>query len=60
MNQKENGELKIIAQHVTILNEEVGILKNDIRWIKKIGYYMATVITAIFISILGITIKLIY
>ncbi len=41
MNIKENGELKQIAKHVVVLNEEVGVLKNDIRWIKKLLWGIA-------------------
>ena len=44
MNQKENGELKQIAKHVTVLNEELGIVKNDIRWIKKLLFGIAGMI----------------
>lgn len=36
-----------IAKHVAILNEEVGKIKNDLKWMKRIGYYMATLLTAI-------------
>lgn len=41
MNQIENQSLKKIARHVTILNTEVGVLKTDVRWIKKIMWYLA-------------------
>jgi len=51
MNQKENGELKNIAKHVKILNEELGFVKNDvgklkvdIMWIKKILFAIAGMI----------------
>lgn len=44
-NQKENRDLKSIATHVTILNKEVGRLQNDVRWIKKIVYYMAAILS---------------
>jgi len=59
MNQKENGALKAIAKHVGVLNQELGIvksdvslmkkdgslMKNDIHWIKKIGWFLSTIIT---------------
>ncbi len=52
MNQKENGALKAIAQHVGVLNKELGSVKNDISlikkdicWIKKIGYFLGTILT---------------
>jgi len=45
MNQKENGELKQIAKHVTILNEELGKVKNDISWIKKLLFIIIGLIS---------------
>ena len=52
MNQKENTELKKIASHVEVLNKELGSVKNDVSlikkdvcWIKKLGYFMTTIIT---------------
>ena len=45
MNQKENTELKKIAKHVSVLNDEVGLLKADVNWIKKIVWYMAGVLS---------------
>jgi len=45
INQKENEDLKKIAKHVSVLNAEVGKLQNDVRWIKKIVYYMAGVLS---------------
>ncbi len=59
MNQKENGELKKIAKHVAVLNEEVGdlkddfslikndvsLIKNNICWIRKLGYFLCTIVT---------------
>jgi len=46
INQKENGKLDIIAEHVTILNDEVGRLQGDVKWIKRIVYYMAGITSA--------------
>ena len=40
-NQRENESLRLIAKHVGVLNKEVGNLQNDVKWIKKIVYYMA-------------------
>ena len=40
MNQKENGELKQIAQSVAVINGEIGILNNDVKWIKKLLFVM--------------------
>lgn len=73
MSSRKNN-LDSIAQHVSILNEEVGVLKVDmsevkvnlgkletnIRWIKKVMGYMAPLITGIFITVLGATIKYLF
>ncbi len=45
MNQKENSELKKIAKHVEILNSEMGNIQNDIRWLKKLVFYMAGIVS---------------
>jgi len=52
MNQKENAELKTIARHVATLNSEVGtlqsdisLIKKDICWIRRIMYFMGTIVT---------------
>ena len=45
MNQKENGELKQIAKHVIILNEEVGVLQNDVKWIKKLLFVIVGIVS---------------
>ncbi|KKK68281.1 hypothetical protein LCGC14_2945640 [marine sediment metagenome] len=54
MNQKENGELKQIAKHVNILNEETGKIKIDVaklessvKIFKWILGYMATLLTVL-------------
>ncbi len=65
MIQKDNPDLKKIAKHVGILNEELGkldksflilqtdqkvlkidvaLMKKDISWIKRIGYFISTTI----------------
>jgi len=51
MNSKENKELKGIAEHVYILNKEMGIVKNDViklkndtGWIKKLLFAIAGMI----------------
>lgn len=45
MNLKENSELKKIAKHVIILNEEIGLLKNDVKWIKKLLFVIIGLIS---------------
>ena len=62
-----NDSLNSIAKHVAILNKELGLVKidlekinNDIKWIKKIMSYMATLVAGIFISVLGATIKYLF
>jgi len=59
MNKKENGELKSIAKHVCVLNEEVGLLQKDVsklktnfKWTIRIMGYMATLLTIIASKIL--------
>jgi len=57
MNKKENTELKSIAKHVSILNEEVGNLKisvtairTDIKWIMRlmIGIFIALIVNILY------------
>ena len=66
-----NSSLDSIAQHVAILNEELGLVKidvgelkndfkgvkTDIKWLKKLIGYMAALFTGVFISVLGAAIK---
>lgn len=46
ISKSENLDLKNIAKHVEILNSEVGRLQGDVKWIKKIVYYMAGILSA--------------
>ncbi len=46
MNCKEKSDISIIAEHVTVLNDEVGKLQGDVMWIKRIVYYMAGITSA--------------
>jgi len=45
VNQKENQDLKKIAKHVEVLNSEVGILQMDVKWLKRISWYMAGILS---------------
>lgn len=45
MNCKEKSDIHAIARHVTVLNSEVGRLQSDIKWIKRIMYYMGTIVS---------------
>ncbi len=45
MNIKENGELKTIAKHVVVLNHEVGVLQNDVKWIKKLLFIITGIVS---------------
>jgi len=45
MNHEEKTQIDIIAEHVTVLNDEVGRLQSDVKWIKRIIYYMAGIIS---------------
>ena len=44
MSVKKNT-IDSIAKHVMILNEEIGVLKNDVKWIKRVVYYLAGIIS---------------
>jgi len=44
------NDMQDIRIHVGILNEEVGILKNDIKWIKKLMLYLAALSTTIVVK----------
>ena len=62
-----NNDLNSIARHVSVLNEELGLVKidigkinNDVKWIKKIMGYMATLMAGIFISVLGAAVKYLF
>ena len=62
-----NNDLNSIAKHVCILNKELGLVKidvekinNDVKWIKKIMGYMATLMAGIFISVLGAVVKYLF
>ena len=45
MNQKENGELKQIAKSIAVINGEVGILNNDVKWIKKLLFIIVGIVS---------------
>jgi len=62
-----NDDLNSIAKHVCILNKELGLVKidvekinTDVKWIKKIMGYMATLMAGIFISVLGAVVKYLF
>ena len=42
---------------IEILNHSISVMKRDIGWIKKIQGWQVAMITAIFISLIGILIK---
>ena len=42
-----------ISQHVEILNRELGIVANDVRWIKKLLWGILGAIVTIAISLLS-------
>ena len=44
-NQKENQYLYKISEHVDILNNEVGKLQMDVKWLKRISWYMAGIVS---------------
>ena len=45
MNERERLAIKNIVKHVTILNDEVGKLQMDVRWIKRVVYYLAGLVS---------------
>ena len=49
MNKLEN-----IYRHVEILNEEVGKILIDMKWVKKIINYMAVILTGVLVPRNGI------
>ncbi len=57
-------EIKGALQHLEILNKELGLVqidigkvKNDIKWLKKLVGYMAVLMSGVFVSVLGSAIK---
>lgn len=40
-------QLDNIEKHIKVINGELCSVKNDIKWIKRLGYYMAIVLTGI-------------
>ena len=49
MTTKE--DLANISKHVGILNDEVGKIQVDMKWIKSLLKYVAVIITGIFVSV---------
>jgi len=43
-------QIQKITEHIQIINTELGRVQTDIKWIKYVIYYMATVITAYLIQ----------
>lgn len=39
-----------IKIHIAILNDELGIVKNDLKWVKKLMLYLAVLLTSIVIK----------
>ena len=60
LSQKNFDKLIDSFNHkITIIEETIQLMKNDIKWIKKLGYFMATILSAIFLTLLGIMFKVI-
>lgn len=51
------GDIKNIAKHVAILNKEMGIVHNDISWLKKVQAWQTALLTGIFVTLLTVGIK---
>jgi len=52
INKKENFNLQKISKHVEVLNHEVGdlklnmgIMKTDVKWLKRISWYIAGIMS---------------
>ena len=41
----------------TAIEEAIQLMKNDISWIKKLGYYIAGIMTTILLTLFGVLIK---
>ncbi len=38
-----------ITKHIVVINDELGSVKSDIKWIKRIGYYLITLVTVMLV-----------
>lgn len=47
MPTKQGNSIDSIAEHVEILNKEVGKLKTSMKWVTRIIGYMAILLTVI-------------
>lgn len=47
-----SSKIEDIRKHVEVLNTEVGMLQIDVKWIKKIMIYIATLITGGLVGLL--------
>jgi len=53
MNGNEKARIDEIAKHVAVLNDEVGKLQSDVRWLKRILGYISVIITGVLIAVVG-------
>ena len=60
MNNHEKIDIQKISEHVAVLNDELGKVKIDIKWLKRIMGYMAVIITGVFIAVAGGVIKYVF
>jgi len=39
------NEIKDIQKHIRVINDELGNVQKDMKWVKAIGYYLVSVVT---------------
>ena len=54
-----NHRMTELESHTNIIKNDLCAIKTDMKWMKKLGYYMAGIITAIFIALLNTTFNVI-
>ena len=47
----KESKVESIRKHVEKLNHELGVVQNEVKWIKKIMIYIALVLTSVSIKL---------
>ncbi|MEK6882069.1 MAG: hypothetical protein AABY22_20805 [Nanoarchaeota archaeon] len=50
--------LEALNHRMTRIEEKFIIIQNDVKWIKKLGWFVAGILSAIFLALIGVIIKL--
>ncbi|MCH7534137.1 MAG: hypothetical protein IH948_00025 [Bacteroidetes bacterium] len=58
--QTLNHKVSSIEKHTSQIDTRQKQLQNDVKWMKKIGYFMSTMLAGIFVSVLGVILKLVF